>query len=196
MLRINLLPIRQLKKRAKARNQILSAIVAFFCLLFLLGLLGVYQTGTISALETQISELTQQKNSFAPILAEIDKMKKQKAELERKTAIINKLRSESSLTVRVLDEVANIVDNRRMWLNSLGQEGNTLNLTGVALDNETVAQFMDKLKESPFIVDVNLTSSSLQVISGKNLKSFVLTCGIAQPGNEKVAVKKSETTTN
>ena len=164
--------------------------MAFFCLLFLLGLLGVFQTGKINALETQLSELTTLKNSYAPILADIEKIKKQKGELERKTAIIKKLRSESSLTVHVLDEVANKLDNSRMWLESLSQEGSTLNLTGVALDNETVAQFMDKLKESPFIVDVNLTSSSLQVVSERNLKSFVLTCSIAQSNKEEVAVTK------
>ncbi len=190
MLRINLLPIRQLKKRAKARNQILSAIVAFCCLLFLLGLLGIFQTGKINALDTQISELTKLKTSYAPILADIEKIKKQKGELERKTAIIKKLRSESSLTVHVLDEVANKLDNSRMWLESLSQEGSTLNLTGVALDNETVAQFMDKLKESAFIVDVNLTSSSLQVVSERNLKGFVMTCSIAQPNKEEVPVTK------
>lgn len=188
MLRINLLPIRQLKKRAKARNQIFSAIVALCCLLFLLGLLGIYQTGKINSLEKQISELTRLKDSYAPILANIDKIKKQKEELERKTAIIKKLRTESSLTVRILDEVANNVDNSRMWLESLSQEGSTLSLTGVALDNETVAQFMDKLKDSPFIVDVNLTSSSLKVVSDRNLKSFVMTCSIALPSKDEVAV--------
>ena len=190
MLRINLLPIRQLKKRAKARNQILSAIVAFFCLLFLLGLLAIYQTGKINALQTQIAELTRLKDSYAPILADIEKIKQQKAELERKTSIIKKLRTDSSLTVRVLDEVANKVDNKRMWLDSLSQEGNILNLTGVALDNETVAQFMDKLKDSKVITDVNLTSSSLKVVSERNLKSFVLACSIGQAGKEEVAVTK------
>ena len=78
-------------------------------------------------------------------------MKKQKEELERKTAIINKLRAESSLTVRLLDDVARNVDNKRLWLDSLSQQGPTLSLTGVALDNETVAQFMDKLKSSEFV---------------------------------------------
>jgi type IV pilus assembly protein PilN len=190
MLRINLLPIRQLKKRAKARNQIISAIVALCCLLLLLGLFGILQKGKISAIETQISELTKQKDDFAPILANITKIKKQKEELERKTAVIKKLRSESSLTVRVLDEVAKNVDNSRLWLDSLSQEGGTLNLTGVALDNETVAQFMDKLKASEFIVDVNLTSSSLKVVSERNLKSFVMTCSVAQPSKEEVSVTK------
>lgn len=190
MLRINLLPIRQLKKRAKARNQIISAIVVLCCLLLLLGLFEIWQKGKINAIQAQIADLTKQKDAYAPILADIEKIKKQKEELERKTAVIKKLRSDSSLTVRVLDEVAKRVDNKRLWLDSLDQSGATLNLTGVALDNETVAQFMDKLKTSQFVVDVNLTSSSLKIVSGKNLKSFVMSCSISQPQKEETSVTK------
>ncbi len=190
MLRINLLPVRQLKKRAKARSQIISAIVALCSLLVLLGFVGILQKGTISATQDQIAELTRKKDSYGPMLAEIEKIKAQKQELERKTAVINKLRSESSITVRVLDEVAKNVDNNRLWLESLSQQGASLSLTGVALDNETVAQFMDKLKASQVIVDVNLTSSSLKVISGRSLKSFVMTCSIALNDKAEVSVTK------
>lgn len=190
MLRINLLPVRQLKKRAKARNQIISAIVALCSLLVLLGFVGILQKRTISATQATIAELTKKKDDFGPMLAEIELLKNQKQELERKTAVINKLRTESSITVRVLDEVAKNVDNKRLWLESLSQQGASLSLTGVALDNETVAQFMDKLKASKVIVDVNLTSSSLKVISGRSLKSFVMTCSIAMDDTQEVTVTK------
>lgn len=190
MLRINLLPVRQLKKRAKARNQIISAIVALCSLLVLLGFVGVLQKRTISATQATIADLTKKKDDFGPMLAEIELLKNQKQELERKTAVINKLRTESSITVRVLDEVAKNVDNSRLWLESLSQQSASLSLTGVALDNETVAQFMDKLKASKVIADVNLTSSSLKVISGRSLKSFVMTCSIALNDTEEVAVTK------
>jgi len=191
MLRINLLPVRQLKRRAKARNQIVSMIIAWCCLLIFLGIIGLWQAGRVSSLEGQIVQLNQQKDAFKPILADIENVKKQKEELERKTAIIKTLRKESSITVRVLDEVAKNIDNKRLWLESLDQDGPTLNLTGVALDNETVAQFMDKLKASDFIIDVNLTSSSLKVVAERNLKSFVMTCTTtAQPKVEEANVTK------
>ncbi len=191
MLRINLLPVRQLKRRAKARNQIISMIVALCCLLILLGIIGVWQIGRVNSLDKQIAQLSQQKDAFKPILADIEKIKNQKEELERKTGIIKTLRKESSITVRVLDEVAKSVDNKRLWLESLDQQGPILNLTGVALDNETVAQFMDKLKASEFIIDVNLTSSSLKVVAERNLKSFVMTCTTsAQPKVEETSVTK------
>ena len=50
MLRINLLPVRQIKKRAKARNQLIAMIAAFCCLLVFLGLIGVLQSGMINSL--------------------------------------------------------------------------------------------------------------------------------------------------
>ena len=188
MLRINLLPVRQLKKRAKARNQIFTVILVFCCLLVFLGFVGVLQNGMLHSLNNQIAQLNKQKDAFKPILAQIETMKKQKQELERKTAIIKTLRAESSLTVRVLDDVARNVDNKRLWLDSLSQQGPNLSLTGVALDNETVAQFMDKLKTSEFINDVNLANSSLKVIAGRNLKSFVMNCTTtAQPPVEVAA---------
>lgn len=191
MLKINLLPVRQLKKRAKARNQIFTMILVFCCVLVFLGFVGVLQNGMLNSLNNQIAQLNKQKDAFKPILAQIETMKKQKQELERKTAIIKTLRAESSLTVRVLDDVAKFVDNKRLWLDSLSQQGPNLSLTGVALDNETVAQFMDKLKSSEFIIDVNLANSSLKVIAGRNLKSFVMTCTTtAQPPVEVAAAPK------
>ena len=68
-----------------------------------------------------------------------------------------------------------------MWLKSLKQQGASLSLTGVALDNRTVAQFMDALKKSPYISGVNLSNASLTKVSGRDLKSFSLACSIVSP---------------
>lgn len=181
MLKINLLPVRQLKRRAKAKKQITSIFLFFLILLAMLAAVGFIQAQKISNLQTEITTLTKEKNSYNKTLSDIEKLKKDKLELERKTGIINKLKTDSSLTVRVMDEVANRIDNQRMWLTSLHQQQSSLKLSGVALDNQTIAQFMDSLKESPFVNSVTLTNSSLKIISGRNLKSFELTCSVAQP---------------
>lgn len=179
MLKINLLPVRQLKKRAKAKQHIFLMAFLFVIALVLCGFIGLIQTQTISSLNDNNAKLQKEKDSYSPTLAKIAKLKKDKLELERKTDIIKKLKSDSSLTVRVLDEVANNVDNQRMWLESLNQQGGSLSLSGVALDNQTIAQFMDAMKQSPFVKDVSLQNSSMKVVSGRNLKSFQLTCSVA-----------------
>lgn len=181
MIRINLLPIRQLKKRARARKQMTGMVLLLFIVLALLAATGFIQAKKITDLNQEIAALNNEKETYSPTLKRIEKLKKDKKELVRKTDIIKKLKTDSSLTVRVLDEVANKIDNQRMWLSSLQQQNNSLTLTGVALDNQTIAQFMDNLKESQFVKEVSLTNSSLKVISGRNLKSFSLSCNVSQP---------------
>jgi type IV pilus assembly protein PilN len=191
MLKINLLPVRQLKKRAKARKQLFGMFLLFLLILAGLGITGTLQAQKISHFQTDIATLQKERDSYTPTLKKIEKLKKERAELVRRTEIINKLKTDSSLTVRVLDEVANRIDNQRMWLESLQQQTSSLRLSGVALDNQTVAQFMDNLKESPFVQDVTLAGSSLKIVSGRNLKSFELNCVVAQP--EKPAPATTDT---
>ncbi len=181
MLRINLLPIRQLKKRAAARNQIISFITLLIFLLLILGVVGVLQTTRINSIESSITKLKKEKQKYAPILAEMKRLEKTKKDLENKISIIKQLKRDSSVTVHILDEVAHKVDSKRMWLKSLKQQGQSLSLTGVALDNRTVAQFMDALKESPYISGVNLSNASLTKVSGRDLKSFSLACSVVSP---------------
>ena len=189
MLKINLLPVRQLKKRVQATQQLVGMVLLLLLVLAFLAAIGIFQTQKINRLQADIAQLNKEKDSYAPTLKKIADLKKDREELTRKTDIINTLKTDSSLTVRVLDEVASKVDNQRMWLESLQQDRGTLKLTGIALDDQTVAQFMDNLKESPFVQDVALSGSSQKAVSGRNLKSFELNCSVSQP-----VVAKAEVT--
>lgn len=181
MLKINLLPVRQLKKRAKAKKQIFGMLFLFFIVLGLVASAGVWQLQNIKQLNNTIASLKKEKESYTPTLNKIAKLKKDQQEFTRRSEIIDKLKSDSSLTVRIVDEVASRIDNQRMWLDSLHQQNASLRLSGVALDNRTIAQFMDHLKASPFITEVSLATSSLKIVSGKSLKHFELNCNVAQP---------------
>ncbi|HKJ66209.1 MAG TPA: PilN domain-containing protein [Desulfopila sp.] len=184
MLRINLLPIRQLKKRAKARNQIIGYSMVFLAVLLALGFVSLLQLGKVETVEASIAELQREEKRLEPIIREVDALELQKKELERRIDVIKKLRRESSLTVRVMDDVARIIDNDRMWLKSFSQQGGSLQLNGIALDNQTIAQFMEELKTSEFINAVNLNSSTLSKVSNRDFKSFSLSAGVGFPAEQ------------
>ncbi len=194
MLRINLLPVRQLQKQAKAKQE-LVILGGVLCLVVLaLALVGLTQINEIKSLNNTIASLQQQEAAYAPTLKRIEEIKKTKLELQRKTDVINKLQKDSSLTVRVLDEVAKSVDNSRMWLNKLNQNGGSLQLSGIALDNRSISEFMDVLKASKYVTSVNLTNTSMQTVSGQKLKKFELTCAVQSPAKQvekEAASKKS-----
>lgn len=181
MVYINLLPVREIKKRAKARSQIFTFVGIFLCLLCALGLVWFYQSSQAKSLEKDIAQLKQEKQKYAKVLAEIKKLDTEKELLEKRTGIIKQLDKTSSLTVHVLDEIANKTPSERMWLTDISQNGNSLNVSGIALDNRTVATYMEELRLSPYISNVELNTASLQTFAGRNLKSFSLSCTVTTP---------------
>lgn len=182
MLRINLLPIRQLRKRAKARNQLVVFFLIFLVVLALLGVTGALVSAKITELNEDIVAKTKEKASFDAVVKEIAELEKRRLDLNNKIKIINQLKADSSLTVHVMDEVARIIDNQRMWITSFKQSGGGLALSGYALDNKTIAEFMDNLKfDSDYITGVSLSNTSLRNVSGNSLKQFSISASVSTP---------------
>ena len=182
MVYINLLPIREIKRRARAVQQLAVFAVCFAAVLAMLGMVGFYQASIASQLQKDITSLQAEKNRYNDILAQIQELEADKKLIESKIAVMKELKKTSALTVRVLDEVAKLTPTKRVWLTTLNQAGAGLQLNGMALDNQTLAGYMDALKSSDYIEDVNLVSSSQQQFAGSNLKSFALTCTVTIPG--------------
>jgi len=181
MIYINLLPVREIKRRKKAKKQIVTVGTAFFCFLIFLALLIFNQSSEITTLRKKENQLKQEKEPYVRILADIKKIEADKEILIKRIEIIHTLRQYASLTVRVLDEIANVTPPRRMWLTSLSQSGNELKLTGMALDEQTIAKYMDDLERSPYIQQVNLINAAMKKYAERELKEFSITCLLGLP---------------
>jgi type IV pilus assembly protein PilN len=80
-----------------------------------------------------------------------------------------------------------------MWLNSLTQSGESMKISAMALDNRTIARYMEELKKSEYISNVNLASTTLSKFQGADLKKFSLSCTVGAPepaASEKPEIKK------
>ena len=186
MVHINLLPVRQIKQKAAARQQLVTVFLSFLLLLTVLGVIGFFQVSKASQLQDDITQLNTEKQKHTKTLKLIKQLEKDKELIEKRIAIIKQLQKSSSLTVHVLDEVANLTPADRMWLTSVTQSGASLTIEGMALDNRTIAKYMEDLKTSPYISNVNLANTSLKSYAGRNLKVFSLSASTVVPGVQQV----------
>jgi type IV pilus assembly protein PilN len=193
MLRINLLPVRKIKQQFLAKQQIKFFGIIVCLLLAVLILWSVLLYGTATTLENENKKLEAKKQQLAKILKEIEDLEKKKELIKKQTAIVEKLKKTSALSAHVLNEVANITPNERMWLTSLDQTGNSMKLDGMALDNQTVAEYMQELVKSKYISNVTLTSSALANYAGRNLKRFSLSCTVSMGEEENTEQSVEET---
>lgn len=185
MIYINLLPVREIKRRQQAKKEIFLAGGAFLLFLTCLALFAYYQAHTISSLQKQLSELQTEKQKYTKILNEIKEIEEAKKTLQTRIEVIKQLKQSSSLTVHILDEVATLTPPNRMWLTGLSQTGSALQLSGMALDNQTVAKYMDDLENSFYIQNVQLSGSSMKNYAERNLKAFSVSCNVGIPTAEK-----------
>ena len=190
MIRINLLPIRQIKQRIQTKNEVI-AFACLLCMLFvILGIVGFTQASKIEDLKKTKVKLETEKKKYESILKHIEKIKQEQALLETKLDVIKSLKANSQLPVRILDEIANSTPANRMWLNNLSYTNGAVSLTGIALDNATIAQYMDRLTTTPYFSGTELKNSSLTVVAEQKLKSFSLTLSIKAPKAKKTVEEK------
>lgn len=197
MLRINLLPVKKIKQRAAAKQQLTVFGFAFAGLVAVLILAALMLSGQISSLNRDILRLEQKEKELAEVLKQIDELEKAKDLIKKQTKIVEDLEKKSTLTVNIMNVVAELTPNSRMWLTDFEQNGGMLKLSGLALDNQTVADYLQALEKAECkcpandvkdkckcISDVKLDSSVIQVYMGRNLKKFTLSASVAMPAAE------------
>jgi type IV pilus assembly protein PilN len=91
--------------------------------------------------------------------------------------VINSLRKQKSTPAKVLDEIS-MNKLEKIQLESLKKTGPKVEIHGVALDDETVANFMTNLRKSKIFKSVDLIVSEQTEQNKVKLKKFVLSCEI------------------
>ena len=110
MIRINLLVRKVSKKKAGAIQHLAIGAGAIVLLSAALAWVWFDQAGKLARLKTQIAAQEAEKVRLKNVNEEKARFEKEKAELERKLAIITKLQKERIVPVHLLDELTRVID--------------------------------------------------------------------------------------
>lgn len=141
MIRINLLPVRAVKKKEMGRQ-----ILALFALV-LLGTVGgnyVWYSGRAEERDRNQQGITATKARIAEldkVIGEVKNINTRKADVEKKLAVLDNLRKGRSGPVRMLDALA-IATPKRLWLKAFEEDKGRVKLTGSAVSHDEVAEYM------------------------------------------------------
>ena len=177
MIKINLLLARKEKKKVGMRKEIIvlipSVVLLFVLLIFIQWKINKEKEETLAQITNAKKEIAYYKS----LTTEVNKAKEAQKNLQEKLNIINSLRKEKESPARVLDELS-IDKPEKIQLESLKKEGTKLGIEGIALDDETVANFMTNLRKSKIFKNVDLIVSEQVEQSKIKLKKFSLACEI------------------
>jgi type IV pilus assembly protein PilN len=169
MIEINLLPVREARRKADLRQQGMQFLLAMILAVAAIGFTHSHVTDKIEESEARIRQMEADIKQFQPQLDQVAAFRKKKASLEKKIDVIDGLDRARTGPVRVMDELASHMPER-VWLTSISTEGNAIKLKGESLDNELVALLLKAMGESPYFSNVDLQSTELGTTKTGGLK--------------------------
>lgn len=172
-------------------QQIIIAIAMVVVVLAVLVFFEYSIRSEISASQNNISRLNQRLVQLNKEVKEINEFKKMKGQIQSKLDVITRLEKNRMAEVHLMDEMSKSIPidktsvlSKKLWLVSLKQNSGLIGIDGIALDNSTIAKFMDNLSHDPYFSNVNLTKTEQVKSKDLLLYKFSLTCKfIATPGS-------------
>jgi len=177
MIRINLLPHREEKRRA--RRQQFYALLGVVTLLSGLLVVLVYSViaGYLSAQEARNDFLKKEIAVLDKELDQIKRLKEQSDALMERKRIIESLQRDRAEAVRLLSELAKQMPEG-VYLRSLKQEGQRISFGGVAQSSARVSTLMRNIEASPWLEKPQLLEIKAVTMDKRRLNEFSMNASI------------------
>ncbi len=173
MIRINLLPTRELEAEISRRQELLVAGVAVVLTAILLGAVFVNQSSRVSSLEEEFAQLKKEINILNSKAKGVADIKKNIRTIKDKLKVIDELSKKKTGPVRVMESLSSAIPDK-LWLTEFKESAGNLSLNGRAVDNQTIADFLKALTSSPYFQNVELIETTQVDEKGGRLKKFVM----------------------
>ena len=159
MIRINLLPTQEAERAAGRRQEL--AVGTFVLVLAVVGLFAAHawQRLCLGSLQRQVRRVTVELADIQGPYADVTHMEQQKQELRDKLRVIGELEAKKVGPVRILADLSTATPDK-LWLTEFTETSGKLKLSGLGVDEQTVADFLRRLGAVPFFHGVDLEETS------------------------------------
>ena len=180
MIRINLLPHREEKrKRRQQQFQILAGISAVLALL-VGGVVWLYLDSQVTQQKASVAYMKQEIDKLDKQIEEIRKIREETASLLAKKQVVEGLQSNRSEPVQLLDQLLRQLPEG-VYLKAFKQTGPKVNISGYAQSNARVSTLMRNLGASPYLENpelVEIKAVSSPDKSGSRVNEFNMNISI------------------
>lgn len=180
MIRINLLPRRPRRPLALPALPTLPGLGLLFGALYVVAIVLVVgywfllsQEGR--SLKADIARMDVEIARYKAAIAEGNRFKKEKEDLERRLALVEVIARDQSRPIYLVDSLADMIPPD-LWLTSIEEQAKVLKVAGSAFSTTAVADFMTNLENSGKFKDVDLLLSQQDLAKIPRIVTFEVTC--------------------
>ena len=173
MIRINLLPVKELKAEVVRRRELMIGGVSLALTgVLILGVYG-YQWRQASTVEKELDELRKELQVLNVKAKDVAELQRKIKEFEGKNKVIDDINKKKSGPVRVMESLA-VATPSALWLTEFKEIGGNLTITGVAVDNQTIAEFLKALATHAYFNNTELVETTQNQQAGLPPRRFLI----------------------
>jgi type IV pilus assembly protein PilN len=183
MMRINLLPHRAEKRRARQIQFAAFGVISVLLGAMLVGFVQVAIGTQISYQERRNTYLKQETAILDKQIEEIKRLREQTQALLARKNVVESLQSTRSDVVHLLDQMLRILPDG-VSLKTLKQTGNKVSIVGLAQSNARISTLMRAVEDSPWLESPTLVEIHAAVTGGKNsrrISEFSMNFNLTKP---------------
>jgi type IV pilus assembly protein PilN len=180
MIRINLLPHRQIKREARQREFGLMAGFSAIAASVIIFMGWTYINSQIDAQAERNGRLDAAIVKLDKQIADIKDLKDQISTMLDRKQVVENLQTNRSQAVVVLDEISRQLPEG-MYLKSIKQQGNVITIEGVADTNARIATLVRNFAVSTWLESPNLVEIKSVVVNGLKQNAFTLNVSLKVP---------------
>lgn len=173
MIRVNLLPHRAEKRRARQVQFMLLSGISLVLGALVVGFVHVAISSQITYQERRNEYLKKEIVELDKQIAEIKKLREQTQSLLARKTVVEDLQSTRASVVHLLDQMLRILPDG-VYLKSLKQTGNKISIVGYAQSNARVSTLMRAIEDSPWLDSPTLLEVHASTSAGARLSEFSL----------------------
>lgn len=190
MIRINLLPVKELKAEVnRRRDLIIGGLTLGLTVLVLVGVY-FYQSYRLSDLGNELAGLRKDIDALNAKVKEIGELQNKIKDLSSKHKVIDDLNQKKIGPAKVMASLSAATPST-LWLTEFKETNGSSDIRGLAVDNQTVADFLNTLGKSGYFKDVELIESVEAEQKIGPYKKFAIRAGIVYRLPAPVAETKS-----
>ena len=173
MIRINLLPHREEKRKARRQQFILFSAIAALGGLLVWFIGHSIIAGYVDGQDEKNAMLKQEVALLDKEISEIKGLREQAEALLSRKQVIESLQTNRTEPVHVFNELARQIPEG-LYFKSLKQTGSRINITGYAQSNARVSNLMRNLDASPQLQNAELVEVKAAVLNTRRVSEFNL----------------------
>lgn len=188
MIKINLLPVRASKKKETAIQQLAIAGIAVVVIALIVTSMYVFKRVQVATAQENITAANNKITELKAKIGKLEELKALKEQVRKKLDVLTQLRKNKTGPAQRLATLSDLTPDQ-LWLTSYSESGQDVKISGIAYNEDLIAQFMKSLEASGDFMAVELIVSEQTVVAETKLKKFDISLKLEFTPPSAVAVK-------